>query len=173
MSDSQIENDAEKSRLIVSLREGVALVQMIFFKELRTHLTNNYSDKSKRHNITLTSTITNEIFGTPNPEESFVHFHKENWAIIEQELLTLKENFPLLLPSLTDALRIQTLCDSQEGQDSSAVLVKANNFGFLLEEREVPLPSNFITAVRTIGGTYNLIIPPVQVNPEQEAAITH
>ncbi len=46
-------------------------------------------------------------------------FVKENWGEIEQELLNIKEELAPLCPLLTDALRIQTLCDHQEGDDGS------------------------------------------------------
>ena len=43
--------------------------------------------------------------------------------------------------------------------------------GILVEEREVPLPSIFMTVVRLLGEEHNLIIPPVQITPEQDQMV--
>ena len=40
--------------------------------------------------------ITNELFGTPNPEEKFVAFRRENREVIEEEMGGLAENLPHL-----------------------------------------------------------------------------
>lgn len=163
----------KKSQLIQSLREGVSIVQMVLFKELRTNLMNNRPDLDKAKLAMLAGSITNEVFGTQNPEEKFVRFCKENWGIIEQELLNIKEELAPLCTFLTDALRIQTLCDDQEGGDSSATLLRAKELDFLLEERDIPLPSSFMTSVRELGKLHNLLVPSVQITPEQDDSMVH
>jgi len=163
----------KKSQLIQSLREGVSIVQMVFFKEVRTSLMNNRPDVDKTELAMLAGSITNEIFGTQNPEEKFVRFTKENWGIIEQELLNIKKEQAPLCTLLTDALRIQTLCDHQEGSDSSATLLRAKELDFLIEERDVPLPSSFMTSVRELGKLYNLLVPSTQITPEQDDSMVH
>lgn len=167
------EKDEKKSQLLASLREGVGIVQMVLFKELRDSLTKKMPNADKTRIAMLAGSITNEIFGTQNPEERFARFRKENWGDIEQELLNLKDEMGPICTPLTDALRIQTLCDHQEDRDSSAILLKAKEFGFLVEERDVPLPSTFMTLIREMGKMHKLITPPVQITPEEDSSIVH
>ena len=163
----------KQSRLLASLREGVAVVQMILFKQLRIQLAENHSEFDKKQLSMLTGSIINEIFGTPNSEPQFMAFRKEQWAVIEQDLLHLEDLVPQLMPSLTDAIRVQTLCDSQEGVESSNVLLRAKQYSYLAEEREIPLPSTFMTQIRLLGEQHNLLIPPVQITPEQDQELIH
>ena len=163
----------KNSQLVQSLREAVSLVQMILFKEMRLNLDKKQQNMPQAERLMLVGSITNEVFGTPNPEPKFKTFREKNWGIIEQELLSLHENYLFLCRHITDALRIQTLCDSQEGEDSSATLIKAKEYGFLLEEREIPLPSTFMSIIRELGKEHNLIIPPAQISPEDDKALVH
>ncbi len=167
------ETDGKRSLLLSALREGVSIVQMVVFKEIRSSLSQKKPDVDKAQLSILAGSITNEIFGTQNPEERFVNFRKANRGEIEQQLLTLKEDLPTLCALLTNALRIQTLCDHQEGSDSSDTLLRAKEYGFLAEELEIPLPSAFMTEARELGKQHNLIIPPVEITAEQDAAMTH
>ena len=121
---SEDSKEAKQSRLIASLREGVAVVQMIFFKQLRIQLTESHPTFDEKQISMLTGSIINEVFGTPNSEPHFMAFRKKQWALIEQDLLILKTLVPQLIASLTDAIRVQTLCDSQENIDSSDVLLR-------------------------------------------------
>ena len=106
-----------------------------------------------------------------NPEEKFQKFNQDNRATIEQELIGFAANFPALLHRLTDALRIQVLCDSQEGEDSAAVLEQAAKLGILIKDREIPLPSTFMTLIRQLGEEHGLTIAPVQINAEDDSLI--
>ncbi len=161
------------SKLIRSLREGVSIVQMVFFKEVRDNLINKKPNLAKTQLAMLAGSITNEVFGTQNPEEKFVSFCKNNWGDIEQELLNIKEQMATLCPILTDALRIQTLCDHQEGGDSSATLLRAKELDFLIEERDIPLPSSFMTSVRELGKLHSLLVPSLQITPEQDNSMVN
>lgn len=167
------ETTQKKSQLIHALREGVGLIQMILFKEVRNHLEKKISVMDSGNLSLLAGSITNEVFGTPNPEERFARFRKENWGAIEQELLGLKDHLGQFCDPLTDALRVQTLCDHQEGTDNSTTLIKAKEIGILNEDREIPLPSVFMTTVREIGQTYNLITAPVQISPDDDKSLIH
>jgi len=170
MEEKTVKKD---SQLILSLREGVSIVQMVLFKEVRASLMSKRPNLDKSQLAMLAGSITNEVFGTQNPEEKFVRFCKENWGDIEQELLNIKEELAALCTLLTDALRIQTLCDHQEGGDSSATLLRAKELDFLLEEREIPLPSSFMTSVRELGKLHNLLVPSMQITPEQDESMVH
>ena len=166
-------NVKKQSRLIDSLREGVAVVQMIFFKQLRIQLAERHSTFDQKQLSMLAGSIINEVFGTPNSEPHFMAFRKEQWSVIEQELLRLEDLVPQLISPLTDAIRVQTLCDSQEGVDSSDVLLRGKQYSYLVEEREIPLPSTFMTQIRLLGEQHNLLIPPVQITPEQDQELIH
>ena len=167
------EKNSKQSRLIPVLREGVSVIQMIFFKEVRDRLLATHRDKDTKTVSMLAGAITNELFGTPNPDPTFARFLAEQQATIEQEVLGLSVNLPHLRRPLTDALRIQALCDNQEGLDQSNALVIADKLGMLLKDREIPLPSTFMTMVREIGAQHQLIIPPVQISSDEDRSIVH
>ncbi|MFT5699672.1 MAG: hypothetical protein ACI8ZB_002533 [Desulforhopalus sp.] len=167
------ESTNKNSKLVQSLREAVSLVQMILFKEIRTHFNTTLQHTDQAENAMLAGAITNEVFGTQNPEARFKTFKEDNWGIIEQELLSLHENHTFLCQHITDALRIQTLCDSQEGEDSAVTLIEAKKYGYLLEEREIPLPSTFMTIIREIGKEHGLVVPPLQISPEEDNSLLH
>lgn len=176
MTDQTIspeEGGKDSGKLVASLREGVAIVQMIFFKGLREIIVEKHADKENTYISMLCGAVTNEIFGTRNMEEKFEAFRTENLADIEQLLLGVSSEMPAIRKVLTDALRIQVLCDSQEGHDSSTTLTNASQFGILVQDREIPLPSTFMTIVRTLGEQNQLIVPPVHITPEDDKAMVH
>jgi len=156
------------SRLLPILREGIAVIQMIFFKEYKSVILRKFPDLDGNSQTMLAGAITNEIFGTHNQEEKFLTFRNKHQGTIEQELLCLCDEVPHLKDPLSDALRIQTLCDSQDGISSEHVLKQANNFNILSQDRELPLPSTFMETVRTLGATHKLIIPPVEIDTAEE-----
>jgi hypothetical protein len=163
----------EQSRLIAVLREGISVVQMALFKELKELLSSRYPEQDQITRSMLAGSITNEIFGTPNPEPKFVAFHHEHRAVIEQELLGLAANLPHLRRYITDALRIQALCDNQEGIGPDNTLLMAEKFGILVKDRTIPLPSSFMTLARDLGEQHQLIIAPVQISPEDDRSLPH
>lgn len=69
----------KKSQLLLSLREAVGLVQMILFKEIRARLEKQQAGLEKTEISMLAGSITNEVFGTPNPEPRFTTFRDNNW----------------------------------------------------------------------------------------------
>lgn len=156
------------SRLIPILREGVAVIQMIFFKHYKNLISQTYPDLDPTSQAMLTGAITNELFDTMNTEEKFLAFRNNHQGLIEQELLDIKAKSPQLVPALTDALRIQVLCDNQEGKDSAHILKQADSFGLLATDRAIPMPSAFMDTVRSLGAVYKLIIPPVEIDSGEE-----
>lgn len=163
-----MKEEKKDSQLIPILREGIAVIQMIFFKNLKTVIARKYPDLDSSTQTMLNGAITNEIFGSHNTEEKFLAFQKQYQGIIEQELLDIHQELPQLRDVLADALRTQLLCDNQEGIDSSNILTQANSFKLLPADREVPLPSAFMETVRTMGALHNLIIPPVEIDISEE-----
>jgi hypothetical protein len=144
---------------IPSLREGVDLVRMIFFRQMRDHFSESSPGEEPQFYGMLAAAVLNELFGTPNPEEKFVAFAACNRERIDAELAELVTNFKELRIPLTDALRIHYLCNYQEGidGDEAMVLGRARDLGVLIEERDVPLPKGFMELVYRVGKAHGLI----------------
>ncbi len=160
--------------MIPVLREGICVVQMVLFKELRSLLTRKYPDRDSSSIAMLTGAITNELFGTLNQEERFQNFRRQNRADIEQELLGLAHELPFLTAPLTDALRMLALCDLQEEKDrdnNARLLTQAANIGLLIPERELPLPSTFMIMARNLGDAHQLIIAPAEIRPDDDQGL--
>lgn len=164
-------NSNKDSRLLPILREGIAIIQMIFFKELKSVIIKKHPDLDASAQTMLAGAITNEVFGSHNTEEKFQAFQNKHQGLIEQELMSLSTELPDITAPLADALRIQTLCDNQEGTDSSHILKQADNFGILQVDRELPMPSTFMETVRLLGAKYKLILPPVDIDATEEQAL--
>ena len=141
---------------------------MILFKELRKLYGDRYREKETAERSMLVGAVINALFGMENPEAKFQQFNRTNKAIIEQELVGFASQFPDLLPYLTDALRVQALCDHQQGGDSTPALKQAAELGILVVDRDVPLPSVFMTRVRGLGERHGLTVAPVQIDPQED-----
>jgi hypothetical protein len=153
------QNDQVEMKLVPVLREGVNVVKMIFYKNLRAHLGKKHPDRTPEHIGRLSGAVLNELFGCPNAAEPFKSFAEKNRAAIDRELHQVAADFePFRIP-LTDALRVQFLCDSREGVDGQAVLSRARDLGVLIVDREVPLPKTFMNQVRRLGVAFNLLAP--------------
>ena len=148
-----------ENRLIPVLRDGINLVKMVFFKELKAHLAQTYPERDPAELGKLSGAILNLVFGTPNSAEPFASFVEDNKALIDREIGQVASRFENLRIPLTDALRVQFLCDSQEGLQNEAALKSAQDLGILITDRAVPLPKNFMILVRRIGQAYGLIEP--------------
>ena len=94
----------------------------------------------------------------------------QNRDCITEELRLLASVFPELLDAITDALRVQFLCDSQEGLDSTDMLTRAKELNLLVLDREVPLPKYFLEMVRTLGSSFRFL---ESGNPAEGAASIH
>lgn len=151
---------AVESKLIPILREGVEIVKMISFKKLKTALAKKYPDREPAFVGKLAGALVNEIFGVPASDESFAIFAREHVTLIAHEQAKAGTMLEELLIPLTDALRIQSLCDHQEGLNSTATLQQAHALGILLTDRDLPLPHSFIELVRRLGSAFGLLLPP-------------
>lgn len=150
-----------ESNLIPIMREGVEVVKMICFTKLSASLLTRYAQQDKKYCGMLTGAVINKIFGTTNSQEPFASFEVENCDIIETETKDFAENFTELRIPLTDALRMQFLCDQMDGHDDDQPLQLARQNGLLLEDRELPLPHSFMELVRRIGKAIGVIVPPL------------
>lgn len=148
-----------ESKLVPILREGIEIVKVIFFKELRDHLRHRPA-WGNDFVMRLTAAVVNEVFGVQNQEAAFQEFVQTNRQTIAEVLATVGTDLaPLRIP-LTDALRTMVLCDHQEGRDTSDLLKRAQENGILLVDRDLPLPNHFIDLVRRLGTALGILQPP-------------
>lgn len=169
--EQELKETQIQSKLVPVLREGVDIVKMILFKELKPYLTAKYPDKDARFISRLAGAILNDLFGIENLMEPFAGFKREHQALITKELRALPDRFSELRIALTDALRVQFLCDSREGIDSQSVLARANALGILLVDRDIPLPKFFMNLVRKLGVSHQILDPEaVLAIPEDDHA---
>lgn len=148
-----------ESKLIPVLREGVDIVKIVLFKELKSHLAGGYPAMSEQQCAMVCGAIINELFATPNREPSFAAFVETHRAAVRKELEALHDTFEALRIPLTDALRIQFLCDDLEGVDSSGMLESARALGVLMVDRQVPLPRTFVDMARRLGVAHRILQP--------------
>jgi hypothetical protein len=148
-----------QSKLVPVLREGVDIVKMILFKELKPYLSAKYPDEDARFINRLSGAILNDLFGVENLAEPFAGFKREHQPLITAELGALAAQFGELRIALTDALRVQFLCDSREGINSESVLARANEIGVLMIDRDIPLPKFFMNLVRKLGVAHKILDP--------------
>lgn len=147
-----------EKRLIPILREGIHIIKMFIYKTIRPGLAERYADRDRIYVNRLTGAIINELFGTPNWEEPFLTFNRENESIIKRELQALADDYPALKIPLTDALRVQFICDSQEGGENAQILSQAKELELLLMDRDFPLPDQFMNLARSLGELSDLTL---------------
>ncbi|MFW8601677.1 hypothetical protein ACOHYD_09365 [Desulfobacterota bacterium M19] len=153
-----------ESKIIPVLREGVEIVKMIAFRDLREVVCRRFPERERQYHNKLTGAVINRCFGIVNPELDFQEFAQSEDQVIDDILSRLTTDLPQLRIPLTDALRIMVLCDHQEGVDNSRILSQNQNYGILLVERDLPMPHRFIELVRRIGASLGLIVPPLPEN---------
>ncbi|MGV1100943.1 hypothetical protein ACUUL3_16225 [Thiovibrio sp. JS02] len=150
-----------EGRLIPIMREGIDIIKMIFFKKLKETLIRKYPERDPAFAGKLSGAMVNRIFAGENQEAPFLAFATENAGLIAKELSRVAVDLEEMRIPLTDALRMQTLCDHQEGSTSTATLQAAEQLGILLLDRDLPLPHSFIQLARKLGSAFGLIIPPL------------
>ncbi len=138
---------------------GSTSLKMVLFKEIRPYLEKQYQHMTPEDKALLTGAVVNGLFGVENMEKSVADFIADHQHIVQQELEAFAANFDHLKIPVTDALRTQYLCDSQEGIDSETVLEKARNLGILIQDRDIPLPGAFMSLVRSFGVAYKILEP--------------
>ena len=145
------------AKLVPVLREGIDIIKMVLFNELKPFLEKRYPERDPGDITRLTGAVVNDLFGVENMEEPFASFTKENAQVIKKEVEAIATNFDHLRIPLTDAFRIQYLFDSHEDVNSESVLEKAKNLNIILTDREVPLPGAFMSLVRSFGVAYKIL----------------
>lgn len=147
---------SDEQKLIPVLRDGIHIIKMVLFKMLRSGLEARHPSWAQADIGRLAGAVINGLFGTPNREEPFLSFAKSHAALIDEEIGRIASEFPEMRIPITDALRVQFLCDSREGCDNEAALVRARDLGILILEREVPLPDHFMTLARRLGEAHQV-----------------
>ena len=149
-----------QSDLIGTLREGVEIIKIVFYKRLKDHLISQQEDLDPGFAVRLSGAVVNQVFGTPNPHEPHRSFAEAHADQIRQVVFRIATDLDEMRIPLTDALRIQFLCDQQEGIDSTEILTQAQEAGILLTEREVPMPAAFMNLVRRLGVAFGILENP-------------
>jgi hypothetical protein len=156
------------SKVVPVMREAIVMVQMILYQRLKDDVQKRYQDWSDQEKQWLAGAVVNNLFGTEAADRDVNVFARKQRQLIEQELRELKGRVGDLIPHLTDALRMQTICDNHKEIHSLPCLLMAKELGLLDEERVLPMPSTFMIAVRKLGAEYGLV-GAVQATPEPEA----
>ncbi|PID72244.1 MAG: hypothetical protein CSA31_02860 [Desulfobulbus propionicus] len=157
------------NKVLPVMREAITMVQMVFYKQLvddiRARQTVPEKDAQR-----LAGAVVNNLFGTEPADATVTAYGAENRELVEQELRGIAERLNTLCPFLTDALRMQAICDNQEGVHSISSLLMAKALGILQEERALPMPSTFMLSVRTLAGEYGLV-KQMKAAPEPEQPV--
>lgn len=148
-----------ENKVLPLMREAVLLVRMVLHRKLVESLAERRPELSASARVQLCGALINNLFGTRPEDEAVLRFGREHRHMVEEELRGLAGQVGLLKPVLTDALRMHTICDEQEGINSTASLLMARALGVLDEERPLPLPSTFMLAVRTLAVAEGLAHP--------------
>ncbi len=146
-----------ESKLVPVMREAILTVQMVAYKMLAENLSRRRRKLSEREQRLLAGAVINNLFATESAHKEVGAFYSANRAMVEEELHTLAENLQELSPYLTDALRMKTICDNQEGVHSIGSLLMAKALHILQEERPLPMPSTFMLSVRSLAVQHGLV----------------
>lgn len=155
------------NKVIPVMREAVTTVQMVLYKVLRQSVHDRYVDRPDIYHTQLAGAVINNLFGTRPLDEAVSAFATGNRELVERELRDLKDSVADLIPVITDALRMKTICDNQEGIHSIPSLLMAKALGLLQEERDLPMPSTFMLQVRALASVHGLI-EPMESSPPPE-----
>ncbi|CAK8717502.1 MAG: hypothetical protein D3920_04895 [Candidatus Electrothrix sp. AW2] len=158
------------TKIIPVMRQAITTVQMILFQHLKKSIFQRYTDFSEKEKIRLAGSVVNNLYGSDAVDSQVNLFARNHRELVEKELRDLSKHVAELIPHITDSLRMQTLCDNQEGIHSMPCLLLAKELDLLDEERELPMPSTFMQSVRKLGAETGLVkhIQSSQPLPEQE-----
>ena len=143
--------------LIPILREGIEVIKMVLFQELKS--LSLLRERNATDVNLLTAAVVNDLFNVKPSETVSETASTVNREAVEEIYLMITKDLDHLRIPLTDALRIQYFCDRHEGVDSVSVLERAEKQGILIATREVPLPGAFLSIVRSFGRAYGILEP--------------
>ncbi len=145
------------AKIIPVMREAITTVQMVLFQQLKKSIAQRYPDFSAEDTIKLSGAVVNNLYGTDAIDPQINLFSRQHRELVTKELRNLGSQVVNLIPHITDSLRMQTLCDNQEGIHSIPSLLLAKELNLLDEKRDLPLPSTFMLSVRKIGEASGLV----------------
>jgi len=157
------------SKLIPVMREAILTVQMVHYRVLKENMAGRFADWPQDKQGRLAGAVVNNLFGTEAIDPEVAVFARNHRDLVEEELKRMAEHCSDLIPFLTDALRMQAICDNQEGIHSLGSLLMARELGILREERALPLPSTFMLSVRNLAGVHGIIEPQKAAPPPEDA----
>lgn len=155
----EAKKDTFEPKLVPILREGIQIIKMVLFAQLKPALAADHAALDAGGVGLLAGAVVNRIFGVQNREEPYAAFENDHRDLIDTEVAAVPKRFDHLRIPLTDALRIQFLCDGHEGIDGSSVLEKAAALEILILERDVPMPGAFMSIARSFGMAYKILDP--------------
>ena len=159
MKAKKLKYNEIEPKLVPILREGIDVIKMVVYVVLKSMLTSQYPELKAEEINLFSGAVVNSLFGVQNMEEPFKTFEKENRTRIKDVLNRFATTCDHIKIPLTDALRIQFLCDDYEGIDSASVLERAKKHNLLILERDVPMPGAFMSIVRRFGTAYKILDP--------------
>lgn len=159
--------DKVDNRVLPVMREAVAAVQLVLFRVLKKDFAARYGEWPPAAVRRLAGCVVSDLFASPPADREAARFAEEQRDQVEEELRGLAARVPDLLPLLTDALRMQVMCDHEQGLNSLSTLLRARALGILQEDRPLPLPSIFMLAVRRQGVQHGLLQPFQTTEPEE------
>ncbi len=149
------------SGLVPALRQGVMVLQMVFYMKLKGHLSEKYPDASPEEIRLLAGAVVNRYFGEQELSEPLKGFMEAQGTRVEEELSEVADRFEELRIPLTDALRMHFFLNRFEktgDEEAEARALKdAKEWGILLEDRQVPWPRGFMEMAYRVGKAYGLI----------------
>ncbi len=152
-------------QIVPTLREGIDIIKMVLFRELKPLLQSHYPDQAPDYANLLTGAVINHLFGVSLVGEVVENFAQQNQEALETATGLVATDLDHLKIPITDALRIQFLCDSHEGIDSTSVLKRAQQKNILIAERDAPMPGAFMNIVRTFGRAYGILENELPASP--------
>ncbi|WP_051305583.1 hypothetical protein [Desulfogranum mediterraneum] len=145
------------SKILPVMREAIIMVQMVLFQRLQADIAGRYPEWSPERQRTLAGAVVNNLFGSEPTDPEVTLFGREHRQLVEEELRGLAVRLESLCPYLTDALRMKTICDNQEGFHSIPSLLMAQALGILHQDRALPMPSTFMLSVRSLAAESGLV----------------
>lgn len=158
--------EQQANRLLPVLQEGVEIVKMILYRQIQGFIAQRLPELEPAGQRQLAGAIINDLFAAPHelPAATAALIQAQREAI-DRERITFFTDHPEQKLVLTDALRVQTLCDLSAGHPDPRLLQRAEAAGLLLTDRELPLPHTFIDLARRLGKAHGLITP---LTPEKQ-----
>ena len=162
----------QNNRVIAPMREAVFTVWMLAHRRLVRDVVARRPELSRTDRVRLAAAALHNLFGTEPEDRAAAEFASRERPLVEAELRLLADSLGDLRPLVTDALRMHCICEEQEGRHAAACvppLLMARALGVLEEDRPLPLPSTFMSAVRVRAAVEGVVRPMAAPDEGEEA----